>query len=447
MKKIKYFYRFAAVLLLLAFSGGTTWAGTGGYGRRNINNTNNTTIHKSTSQIDKTLQNIVGTESFYNIVNENIGSVNENIGSVSDIISSVDEVIGSYQEHPVWGWNGWTNQTSDPYPQYSWEFGQGDTGTYNCGTGPDTTNCGGNGTGYLTFLNSYLQFVGSSNLYVGSSTQFLNSYLNFLGSYVNFVGNSTQKSESESNAENNFQSLSGHHLININTKNRTVTVTLIHHYNKINNDEQINQYKKTNQYKTVNQYQTVNQVQQVTYQYNLWVFPDSPIILDLSGSGQPDVAKHIWLPHAPTFYTKYMTIFDITGDGMPTLTEWVGPQDGLLVVPNKNGKVTSGLQLFGTPGGWANGYQKLAALFDKNHTGVIKGKKLKGLYVWIDKNGNGKVDPGELYTVQQLGITEISDHFHNMKSWYIRNGKKYDTWDWWPSVMMLRKIKSVPMTH
>jgi hypothetical protein len=264
-----------------------------------------------------------------------------------------------------------------------------------------------------------------------------------LGNTVTFVGDTTNQSVSHHRNSQNIQLTSGESLIAINTNNQTVTITTTHHYQRTHHIEKNNYYQTVHQYRTVVQQKTFVAYVTTAYYYNVWVYPYSPIILDLDGSGEPDVANHEWLPHAPKFYTQHMTVFDMIGNGVPILTEWVGPHAGILCVPDQNGKVTSALQLFGTAGGFDDGYEKLS-LLDKNHDGVLTGDELKGLYVWIDKNGNGKVDPGELYTVQELGITAISVREHNFKSWYVRNGKKLATWDWWPSVLSLVPIQNQP---
>jgi hypothetical protein len=428
MKKIKWFYRFAAVLLLLAFSGGTTWAGTGGYGRKNINTTTVQTIHNG--RTDTTDQTVNNSAAIYNNLVDfyRYGGTYEGTRSLSEFVFTSNEYLGgcSDPDPNIIGsltYNENTNtfsfsDISGTYASYATNYSDGvwfysptdsSVGQWDVGTNPY-----GN-VGFVSNFSSGPEVQSTSSATTSSTS-------------TQVTGTHTDTSTATSSSSNGPTVLSGHRLITINANNETVTITHV---------------TDVTQTTTNTTTTTVDQIVGEVLAY-------SPIILDLSGTGKPDVAHRDWLPHAPTFYPNRVAYFDMLGIGQPQLSEWVGPKDGLLVIPNKNGKVTSALQLFGTAGGWDNGYQKLAALFDKNHTGVIKGEELKGLYVWIDKNGNGKVDPGELYTVQQLGITEISDQHKNMKSWYIRNGKKYDTWDWWPSVFMLRKmrkIKGVPMSH
>lgn len=168
----------------------------------------------------------------------------------------------------------------------------------------------------------------------------------------------------------------------------------------------------------------------------------TPIILDLSGTGKPDVSHSNYLPHLPNMYQDRLAMFDFMGTGVPILTEWVGPKAGLLCTPDKNGTVTSALDLFGSAGGWNDGFDKLEALYDKNHEGVVRGDALKGLAVWIDKNGNAKVDPGEIVSLDSLGIVAISVKHNNYESSYqTKDGIKHKMWDWFPSGMSLKKIE------
>src|SRR5690606_7495162 len=137
------------------------------------------------------------------------------------------------------------------------------------------------------------------------------------------------------------------------------------------------------------------------------------------------------------FVAEGSVVFDLTGTGKPGRYEWLnGDGDGFLV-DDRDGKVTaaakgngvvSGLQLFGNAGGYAHGFQKLAVNFDKDVKlatagkglppgfGILKGDELNGLKVWIDANRDAKVQPDELKTLAQLGITEIGSDFKMVKN-------------------------------
>lgn len=132
----------------------------------------------------------------------------------------------------------------------------------------------------------------------------------------------------------------------------------------------------------------------------------SPIILDLNGDGKLDV----------TGKGGDMIDFDLFGNGSPIKTEWLkkGTQDGLLVADfNGDGKIDSGRELMRNTGvngeqhKYANGWDKLGKLFDKNGDGTVSGAELDGLMVWVDSNGDGISDPGELQSVASRGVSEI----------------------------------------
>lgn len=96
-------------------------------------------------------------------------------------------------------------------------------------------------------------------------------------------------------------------------------------------------------------------------------------------------------------------------------TEWLAKDggDGFLVADlNGDGEINSAVELFGTEGTngakYRNGYDKLAALFDKNRDGQVNGAELQGLQVWADKNADGKVQQGELQSLQQHEITSLN---------------------------------------
>ena len=168
----------------------------------------------------------------------------------------------------------------------------------------------------------------------------------------------------------------------------------------------------------------------------------SPIIIDLYGDGKPDVDRGDWKPHAKRFNIRKARMFDIDGCGEPELTEWLGPRSGLLVAPKEEVSKVGGNELFGTAVGYVDGYQKLAELRDANHDGVISGKELKGLMVWINKANDGICKPSELFSVAELGITSIDCRHKGFKSTCVIKGKVCTTWDWWPTCMKVRKVAS-----
>jgi hypothetical protein len=105
--------------------------------------------------------------------------------------------------------------------------------------------------------------------------------------------------------------------------------------------------------------------------------------------------------------------FDIDGSGTKSQIAWINGHDGLLALDvNGNGLIDSGNELF-TPdfagGHYASGLAALASL-DSNHDGVINSadRDFAKLVVWQDADHNGVSGAGELHSLTDLGITEIS---------------------------------------
>ena len=131
---------------------------------------------------------------------------------------------------------------------------------------------------------------------------------------------------------------------------------------------------------------------------------DDPLILDLNGDGikLTDIQGGV--------------MFDMSGTGVKSLTSWTvkgNTDDAFLCLPDEKGQVNDIHQLFGDiktdDVDVDNGFEHLAS-FDKNKDGVIN--KDDAIYptlrLWIDTNRNARVDDGELFTLEDKGVTEIS---------------------------------------
>ena len=164
----------------------------------------------------------------------------------------------------------------------------------------------------------------------------------------------------------------------------------------------------------------------------------SPLVLDVTGNGVLQASNGQHMPGHEVVKDNII-LADFYGDGFEIGLEWVGPQDGLLVAPKADGTVDMSC-LFGTAGGYDNGYEKLS-LYDTNNDKVVKGEELNGLSIWQDANRNGIAEAGEVKTVQDLGITEISLNANDMYvSSFKMNGKTNKMWDWWPNAVELVKV-------
>lgn len=135
--------------------------------------------------------------------------------------------------------------------------------------------------------------------------------------------------------------------------------------------------------------------------YQIAITSQSPIVLDTNGDGiqLTSIANGVQ--------------FDIDGDGTLDQVAWTEANgedtDAWLALPDEQGNITSGKQLFGNQWGDANGYERLKQ-HDDNNDGVIDANDniYNQLRLWQDKDHNGQVDDGELKTLAQQGVESIS---------------------------------------
>ena len=125
--------------------------------------------------------------------------------------------------------------------------------------------------------------------------------------------------------------------------------------------------------------------------------------------------------------------FDVDGTDTGKSWSWITPDAAWLVYDKKgNGKIESGLQLFGNVTFWCfwkNGYCALSAL-DKNGDQKLSGAEFKHLALWHDKNQNGVSDPGEVKKLSHYEIVEIScryrvDKTHRDKIAFSADGVRF----------------------
>jgi hypothetical protein len=174
----------------------------------------------------------------------------------------------------------------------------------------------------------------------------------------------------------------------------------------------------------------------------------SPIMLDLNNDKKLGTTGVSTAKDRVDGQTGKTVAFDLDGNGVKEQVEWAdGKGDGFLVddsdggataAMNGNGEI-DGRRLFGDQGGkFANGYDKLKK-FDTNNDGVLRGDELKGLKVWVD-NGDASLGKGELKSLAELGITEISVGMKTaqnargenlMQSSFVQNGERRLSEDVW----------------
>ena len=103
--------------------------------------------------------------------------------------------------------------------------------------------------------------------------------------------------------------------------------------------------------------------------------------------------------------------FDADGTGLRRRWTWLTADAAWLVLDRRGqGQIGSALQMFGTASFmlfWDNGYDALVAL-DDNGDGRLTGRELRGLALWRDADANGISDTGEVRSLADWGIVELS---------------------------------------
>lgn len=198
--------------------------------------------------------------------------------------------------------------------------------------------------------------------------------------------------------------------------------------------------------------------------YKSAVSTGSPIALDLSGNNRIGVTGRSTAQvrrDENAFVAEGSVKFDLFGNGKPIRIEWMNPENDALLVDDRKGEVTkaansdgviSGRHLFGNAGGFDNGYIKLALILmehnrlasadnkDVKFMTALRGQALNGLKAWVDSNRDAKVQPGELRSLDSLGITEVEVFPKKVKnamgeeliqSTYVEQGKRKLAEDVW----------------
>ncbi|MCP5381639.1 MAG: M10 family metallopeptidase C-terminal domain-containing protein [Kordiimonadaceae bacterium] len=127
----------------------------------------------------------------------------------------------------------------------------------------------------------------------------------------------------------------------------------------------------------------------------------TPVVLDLDGDGVELVSRY-----------DSTVLFDQDGDGDLDKTGWVGADDGLLVLDrNNDGIINNGSEIsfMNDLVGATTDMEGLVA-FDANGDNLLNSSDdmFNSFQIWQDKNQNGVSEEGELKTLSESGIVEIS---------------------------------------
>ena len=135
--------------------------------------------------------------------------------------------------------------------------------------------------------------------------------------------------------------------------------------------------------------------------------------------------------------------FDLDGSGLRRPWGWTRPKTAgwlVFIPPGADGRVTSGLQLFGAVTFWMfwpTGYHALGAL-DDDGDGELRGDELRGLAIWADQDRDGVSQPHEVRTMAELGIVALSSEYQvagdgtpfSPQGLVLRSGATRPTYDW-----------------
>ncbi|MES2399942.1 MAG: cadherin-like domain-containing protein [Pseudomonadota bacterium] len=149
-----------------------------------------------------------------------------------------------------------------------------------------------------------------------------------------------------------------------------------------------------------------------------------PVTLDLNGNG----LHYIGIDDSKAY-------FDVNNDGWREHIAWIAPDDGLLVRDiGDDGRIERYDEISFTSYliGAKTDLEGLTA-FDSNHDGVLTrlDTRWKEFAVWQDKNSDGVSDPGEVRTLDDIGIAQIglvSDHQIRIVNGVTEHGQSQFAW-------------------
>ena len=126
-----------------------------------------------------------------------------------------------------------------------------------------------------------------------------------------------------------------------------------------------------------------------------------PVVFDLDGDGIELVSSR-----------RSNVRFDVNGDGAREQLGWVGKDDGILALDrNHNGRIDdfSEISFVHDFRGAATDLEGLYA-YDSDGDGFLTraDERFGEFLIWQDSNGNGKSQPHELFTLDELGIVSIA---------------------------------------
>ena len=176
----------------------------------------------------------------------------------------------------------------------------------------------------------------------------------------------------------------------------------------------------------------------------------SPLIVDVYGVGDVhQLAPEGWERGRKGVVDPIrVREFAMTPEQSLKLWEWVSPAAGILLhsegAPPKEAGWWNvfGSHTWGVD--WDNGYLPLSAL-DTNRDGYLIGSELASVWIWVDGNGDAKIDAGEVAPsashLERLAVRPDSATVGSpwaAKGARLKDGRWVGSWDWWPKPLLNR---------
>ena len=142
-------------------------------------------------------------------------------------------------------------------------------------------------------------------------------------------------------------------------------------------------------------------IERLSFKNGEYAAVTSPIILDLDGRGIETVSAR-----------NSRAKFDIDGDGKADDTSWIGATEGFLFLDRDGNGTLSDVGEMSFVNDIEGAATDLAGLraFDSNGDGVLSSSdgRFAEFRIWQDRNGNGKVDSGEVLNLNDAKVQSIN---------------------------------------
>jgi hypothetical protein len=145
---------------------------------------------------------------------------------------------------------------------------------------------------------------------------------------------------------------------------------------------------------------TISSIERLIFKNGETASVVSPIVLDLDGKGVETISA-----------SKSRAIYDFDGDGIGDDTSWIGKTEAFLFIDRNGDGTVSGAGELSFVDDVPNATSDLAGLvaFDSNGDGKLSAgdARFDDLGLWVDRNGNGTVEKGEVNTLAEAEVASL----------------------------------------